>query len=137
MICAKRCTNLSKKNVLNIQKRSIFGGFGLPDFSTGNDKEFYRETKVLPYAQRDLYNLVANVNEYKHFVPYCTQSRILTKGPIDLHKPGAVEAELGVGFQGFEERYNSVVTLDPYNSVTVCFHILFSRVLKLTITGKG
>lgn len=125
MISAKRCTNLSRKNVSTIQTRSLFGGFGLPDFSTGNENEFYKESKVLPYAQRDLYNLVANVNEYKHFVPYCTHSRILTKGPIDLQKSGAVEAELGVGFQGFEERYNSIVTLDPYKSVTVCFHILF------------
>lgn len=93
-----------------------------PDF-TSSQPSTYTEKKVLPYRQQDLYNMVADVNKYSEFLPYCTHSRILASKHTDLDTPNVIEAELGVGFKGFEERYTSVVNLQPYESVTVCISL--------------
>ena len=46
--------------------------------------------------------MVAGVEHYKEFVPWCQRSDIILKNP-----PGYVEAELEVGFKMFVERYVS------------------------------
>ncbi|TIA92540.1 hypothetical protein E3P99_00568 [Wallemia hederae] len=94
--------------------RSFISFPNLPDFS---QPQTYTESKVLPYSQEKVYRLVADVNKYHEFLPYCTHSRILSSTGIDLDKAATIDAELGVGFKGYEERYTSVVTLKPYQSV--------------------
>lgn len=54
------------------------------------------------YSQEQLYAVVAGVEHYKEFVPWCQRSDIIDKKP-----PGYVEAELEVGFKMFVERYVS------------------------------
>jgi coenzyme Q-binding protein COQ10 len=56
---------------------------------------------------------VADVDKYKEFVPYCTDSKILSR------KNNVMEAELVVGFKLLEERYTSIVTLDKPKSIKV------------------
>ncbi len=76
------------------------------------------------YSQKELYNLVADVDCYRHFLPFCHASKVLNAsrpnwksnpgdGPVEL------EAELRVGFLGFEESYISRVSCNPYESVEV------------------
>lgn len=76
------------------------------------------------YSQKELYNLVADVDCYRHFLPFCHASKVLHAsrpnwklnpgdGPVEL------EAELKVGFLGFEESYISRVLCNPYESVEV------------------
>jgi len=94
------------------------------DDSEGNEDEVqrYHERKILPYSQRELYNLVADVDCYRHFLPFCHASKVLNAsrpnwksnlgdGPVEL------EAELKVGFLGLEESYISRVLCNPYESV--------------------
>jgi coenzyme Q-binding protein COQ10 len=68
--------------------------------------------------------LVADVDCYRHFLPFCHASKVLNAsrpnwksnpgdGPVEL------EAELRVGFLGLEESYISRVLLNPYESVEV------------------
>ncbi|TIB68710.1 hypothetical protein E3P77_00877 [Wallemia ichthyophaga] len=108
----------------------------LPDFSSTSPPATYTEERLLPYAQRDLWRMVADVGRYSEFVPHCTHSRVLGSGERErerererewkqnqeqdakLSTTTTVEAELGVGFKGFEERYTSVVTLQPFHTVT-------------------
>ena len=71
-----------------------------------------------------MYSVVANVKEYKHFVPWCVDSTILTE------RDNYLEAELKVGFRYFSEKYVSKVYLVPGKSViaksrdTTVFHYL-------------
>ena len=51
------------------------------------------------YSQEQLYAVVAGVEHYKEFVPWCQRSHIIDRKP-----PGFVEAELEVGFKMFVER---------------------------------
>lgn len=62
----------------------------------------------LRYSQEQLYAVVAGVEHYKEFVPWCQRSDIVDKKP-----PGFVEAELEVGFKMFVER--SVMVLSSHS----------------------
>lgn len=81
--------------------------------SGGHERRHF-ERRVLPFAPHELFNVVADVNSYSEFVPWCTDSRIVRR--IDERH---VAADLSVGFKMLSERYTSLVTLDPYHSVKV------------------
>lgn len=51
------------------------------------------------YSPQQLYTVVAGIEHYKDFVPWCVRSNI-------IHQPSAdyLEAELEVGFKLFTER---------------------------------
>jgi coenzyme Q-binding protein COQ10 len=58
-----------------------------------------------------MYGVVADVERYPEFLPWCTGLRVLSR-----HKDGAREtllAEMQVGFKALRERYTSRVVLDP------------------------
>jgi coenzyme Q-binding protein COQ10 len=80
---------------------------------------FYRGT------QKELYAVVADVQSYPHFLPFCTSARIISSVSKPTSNPDisikCMEAELSVGFMGFTESYTSEVTCTPYESVQVCF----------------
>ncbi|EGN93078.1 hypothetical protein SERLA73DRAFT_116526 [Serpula lacrymans var. lacrymans S7.3] len=87
-----------------------------PDSNGSNDTQTYHEQKLFPFRRRQLYDIVADVQSYHRFVPYCTSSRILerrvAKSPVI-----EMDAELTVGFLAFKESYISKVTCKPYESV--------------------
>jgi ribosome-associated toxin RatA of RatAB toxin-antitoxin module len=70
------------------------------------------ETRTLPFAPHELYSVVADVDSYSEFVPWCTSSNLVKR--IDQDH---LVAELGVGFQVLSEKYTSLVTLDPHRSI--------------------
>ena len=51
------------------------------------------------WSPRQVYDVVAAVEHYHKFVPWCQRSTVLLRRP-----PGYLEAELEVGFQMFVER---------------------------------
>lgn len=51
------------------------------------------------WSPRQVYDVVAGVEHYHRFVPWCQRSTVLLRRP-----PGYLEAELEVGFQMFVER---------------------------------
>ncbi|KAF8592278.1 hypothetical protein K439DRAFT_1610667 [Ramaria rubella] len=102
-----------------IQHRTIFKAFGLPSYSSSSSQQ-YHERKILPYQQSQLYEVVANVDAYHRFVPYCSASRVLQRTIISgdpENKHLKLQAELKVGFMGFEEKYTSDVECRPYEMV--------------------
>ena len=75
------------------------------------------------YSPQQLYEVVADVDSYNKFIPFCTGSKVLSRRkPLKCLKiPDAfsVDAELTVGFLSFTESYVSKVICSPYSSVKV------------------
>ena len=75
------------------------------------------------YSRQQLYRVVADVDSYNRFVPFCTNSKVLSRRErlSDLTMPDgfSMDAELTVGFFSFTESYVSKVTCCPYDSVKV------------------
>ncbi|CAG5898020.1 unnamed protein product [Menidia menidia] len=75
----------------------------------------YTESRILQYTPEQMFNVVANVDKYRYFVPWCKKSRMI-KGPGD-----SIQAELEIGFPPITERYTSELTLVPNHQVkAVC-----------------
>ena len=65
------------------------------------------EKKVLPYSPEQMFTLVAGVENYAEFLPWCVASR------INKHEGDSVfYADLVVGYKMFRERFSSKVTLE-------------------------
>ena len=73
----------------------------------------HAEQRHLPYSQKELFDLVAGVERYPEFLPWCTATRITKRdGP-------AFNADLVVQFKVFRERFGSRVTLHPPGLIDV------------------
>src|SRR5690349_19993552 len=73
------------------------------------------EQRVLPYKPELLFALVADIERYPEFLPWCVGARIHEK------KPGLVIADLIIGFRVFRERVTSRVALDPPRRIDVTY----------------
>jgi coenzyme Q-binding protein COQ10 len=71
----------------------------------------HAEERVLPYTSKQLYDLVAAIDQYPEFLPWCVGAR------INERKDNVVLADLVIGFKLFREKFTSRVTLDEPNMV--------------------
>jgi coenzyme Q-binding protein COQ10 len=71
-------------------------------------------TKIFNYSKKDLIELVLKIDDYKIFLPWCINSKILTsdKNKEDLK----ITADLEIGFKSFREIYTSEVFYDNKNA---------------------
>ena len=71
----------------------------------------HAETRLLPYSPQQMYDLVADVEDYPKFLPWCAAARIRSR-----KAEGASEvmlADLVISFRVFRETFGSKVTLWP------------------------
>jgi coenzyme Q-binding protein COQ10 len=66
----------------------------------------HAEKRVLPYRPEQLYDLVADVEKYPEFLPWCIGARIRDR------QPDVLIADLVIGFKGFRDGFTSRVTLN-------------------------
>lgn len=78
--------------------------------STAGKKHFERKLIKQPIAT--LYEVVSDVDRYKEFVPWCKNSRIVTRSG------NSMTAELEVGFNIFSEKYMSKIETTEPNCVS-------------------
>jgi coenzyme Q-binding protein COQ10 len=65
----------------------------------------HAETRVLPYAPQELYDLVADVKRYPEFLPWVSAVRIRRETETGF------TADVMVGYKMFREKFTSDVTL--------------------------
>lgn len=75
------------------------------------------------YSPEQMYNVVANVDQYQQFVPWCKKSKV-TRG-----RNGDMQAQLEIGFPPIVERYTSEVTVIPNHQVRVSLFRNYKAVL--------
>ncbi|MDA9236188.1 type II toxin-antitoxin system RatA family toxin [Amylibacter sp.] len=69
----------------------------------------HTEKRIMPYTAKQMYDLVADVETYPDFLPWCAATRI-RKVTKNSHKT-IIEADLIIAFKVFRERFGSRVTL--------------------------
>lgn len=74
---------------------------------------FHAERRFLPYPADKMFGLVADIERYPEFLPWCVGARILGRdGPV-------IRADLMVGFRMIRETFTSRVTLSPPERIEV------------------
>ena len=73
----------------------------------------HAERKVVPYAQDQMFDMVADIERYPDFLPWCVASRI-TKT-----EDAVIWGDLMVGFKVFRETFTSKVTLHAPDRINV------------------
>ncbi len=75
----------------------------------------HAERRFLPYSPEQLYGLVADVERYPEFLPWCVAARIRSR------QDNVVVADLMIGFKMVRERFTSRVTLSPPDRIDVAY----------------
>lgn len=74
----------------------------------------HHEQRISPYTPRQLYDMVADVEKYPEFLPWCALARVLKRGEDRF------EAELVIRYNQFSESYVSDVVLTPPDASGAC-----------------
>lgn len=75
----------------------------------------HKERRVLPHSPEQLFDLVADIERYPEFLPWCRGARIRRR------EGNVVVADLVIGFKFYRETYTSRVTLDRPDSIDVAY----------------
>lgn len=100
VILSRTLPQFKRQPLLYYTCRTLF------DFTpiTKTRREFAQK-KLAGYSMDQLYTVVADVENYNTFVPFCKKSHVYAK------KPGSLKADLIIGFPPLNESYTSNVTL--------------------------
>lgn len=71
------------------------------------------ETRTLPYSAANMFDLVAAIEDYPAFLPWCKDARIVSRDAR------MVVADLVIGYKMFQEKFTSEVILDRPAAITV------------------
>ena len=66
----------------------------------------HSEQRALPHSPEQLFDLVADVEKYPEFLPWCVGARIRSR------EADVLVADLIIGFKGITEQFTSQVKLD-------------------------
>lgn len=114
------CTGLLRMNI----RPTIASRFQTPTSVAPARRHFFdlprteviklSESRILPYKPDTLYTIISDVDKYKDFIPYCQQSRVTKwSSPDSDGKRWPEQADLKVGWGGFEETYTSKLFCVP------------------------
>jgi coenzyme Q-binding protein COQ10 len=82
----------------------------------------HAEKRFLPYRPEQLYELVASVDRYPAFLPWCIAARVRSREQLPGEPPRTlITADLVIGFRMVRERFTSRVTLTPPQRIDVSY----------------
>lgn len=71
----------------------------------------HAETRIMPYSAQQMYDLIADIERYAEFLPWCAALRIRNRtqdGDTEI-----LDAEMVVSFKVFREKFGCRVVLKP------------------------
>ncbi|KAJ6799856.1 coenzyme Q-binding protein COQ10-like protein, mitochondrial-like [Iris pallida] len=120
---------------LNCNTRTTRWFLGVGDGEEGDVlSKVYEERRVMGYSQEQLFAVVAAVDLYEDFVPWCQRSQILRK-----NSDGSFDAELEIGFKFLVESYVSHVEMKKptYIKTTASESGLFDHLINIWEFNPG
>jgi coenzyme Q-binding protein COQ10 len=75
----------------------------------------HAEKRILPYTREQLFDLVADVERYPEFLPWCLGARVRERAA------NAITADLLIGFRMVRERFTSRVVLQRPDRIDVSY----------------
>lgn len=107
-------SSIAHETAPHLQRRPFFSLPGSGSVST----QHLSATRVLPYALPPVYKLIADVDSYSSFLPYCSSSPVTRWSEPDAQgQRWPIEADLHVGWGGFDEVFSSRLRCVPDQSV--------------------
>ena len=73
----------------------------------------HAEKREMPYSAEEMFALIADIEAYSEFLPWCEAARIRKRTPRPEGDGEIVEADLVISFKVFRERFGSRVTVRP------------------------
>ncbi|HEX3970839.1 MAG TPA: type II toxin-antitoxin system RatA family toxin [Stellaceae bacterium] len=75
----------------------------------------HAEKKLLPYTREQLFDLVADIERYPEFLPWCVGARIRERNGNEIL------GDLLIGYKMVRERFTSRVVLSPPDRIDVSY----------------
>jgi len=82
----------------------------------GDSRRTFRLQKVVAFPQQTIFGVVAAVEQYAEFLPWCVASRVHRRIEID-GSGGLLETEITVGFELVKSSFRSKVMLQPFQRI--------------------
>ena len=76
----------------------------------------HAEKRKMPYSASEMYALIADIEAYREFLPWCQAARIRKRTPLPNGSGEVIEADLVIAFKVFREKFGSRVSLRPNDS---------------------
>ncbi|TVQ55654.1 MAG: type II toxin-antitoxin system RatA family toxin [Rhodobacteraceae bacterium] len=73
----------------------------------------HAEKRLMPYSAEEMYTLIADIEAYREFLPWCQAARVRKRTPLPDDEGEIVDADLVISFKVFREKFGSRVTLRP------------------------
>ncbi|QLL35067.1 hypothetical protein HG536_0H04430 [Torulaspora globosa] len=102
LVCSLRRATGYTRNCYAFASRSSRSLFGWNSSQAGEHVQRYTLTKIMNAPPEQVYNVVSEISKYRDFIPYCEDSFVNKRNPID-GKP--TEAGLRIGFRQYDEKY--------------------------------
>ncbi len=81
----------------------------------------HAEKRVVPYTPEQMFDLVAGIERYPEFLPWCMAARIKSRETVPGTEQTVVIADLVIGFKMIRERYTSKVTMERPGRIDVVY----------------
>nr|CDJ91252.1 Streptomyces cyclase dehydrase domain containing protein [Haemonchus contortus] len=85
--------------ILRIRSRCFTNGVTITKRLFANREKAYSEKRLIGFSREQMFDVVADVKEYRHFIPWCRRSDIL-----EVHGNARI-GELEIGFPPLNESY--------------------------------
>lgn len=72
-----------------------------------------RKTKIVPYTQEQMYDLVTDVESYPEFVPWCVSSHVINRTPEE------VRGTLAFARGGLHKEFTTLNRLQPHKMIEI------------------
>ena len=101
------------RTIQYLKKRTFIPG--LLSSSDSSVRKKFSEERTLGYKSEHVFDVVANVDDYHLFLPWCLESKVLKR-----FSPERFNAKLIVGFPPLTEKYTSEVSTLGTHYLKVC-----------------